>query len=279
MATLGAFVVALSACTAVAADRLPGSSPDTRVEVLDPAASPTDDSADRRTSAAPRPDPASDGIAGRTVPPATTPARDTGTIVAHATAPTVMARTSPSVDAEPVAEFANPTERGGPLVFQAVGTPRAGWIEVLLPVRPNGTVGWVELDDVELTRNPYRIEVDLASYEIVVERDGEVQLSAPVAIGQGDTPTPIGDFYLIELLQPPDPDGPYGTYAYGLSGYSDVLDNFNGGDGVIGIHGTNDPDLLGGPASHGCIRVHNDTIEAMAEFLPLGTPVTIIGVP
>ena len=74
---------------------------------------------------------------------------------------------------------------------------------------------------------------------------------------------------------PPDGNGPYGTHAYGLSGFSETLDSFNGGDGVIGIHGTNDPGSLGTDVSHGCIRVANDVIDEMATFLPLGTPVEI----
>ncbi len=269
-------LLGVSACTAVAADGLPdGSDSGSEVETVD------------TTTPAPVTDPppepieplpvATTAIPATTIAPITAPPdSETGTIVAHATSPIVTARQWPSDNADVTAGFANPTDRGGPLVFQAVGEPVDGWLEVLLPIRPNGTTGWVDLDDVTLSRNPYRIEVDLATYELTVRRDGEIEILAPVAIGQGGTPTPIGDFYLIELLQPTEPNGPYGPYAYGLSGYSDVLDNFNGGQGVIGIHGTNRPDLLGGPASHGCIRIHNDTIELMATMLPLGTPVSIL---
>jgi lipoprotein-anchoring transpeptidase ErfK/SrfK len=277
-------VLLVSSCTAVAAaDRLPADPPppiDGASPAADPGPTPPGLLADRDDPTAnplsplpPDPD---------LVPPF--PASDAGpedghdrgtTIVAHATTPTIAAHATPEADGAVLQEFANPTERGGPLVFQAVGQPRDGWLEVLLPVRPNGTTGWIRVDDVELTRNPYRIEIDLDRYHIDVWRGDELRISAPVAVGKGGTPTPIGDFYLVELLQPPEPDGPYGAYAYGLSGYSDVLDNFNGGDGVIGIHGTNQPSLLGGPASHGCIRLHDDVITEMAGFLPLGTPVTI----
>lgn len=276
-----ATLVGVSACTAVAAEGLPGGDTSgTGTETGSEAA------IDTPTPVAPA-GPAFLPVATTEVPITTTseptsPGSDgapagRGTIVAHASSPTVVARQWPSANATPVDDFANPTDRGGPLVFRGIGEPVDGWLEVLLPVRPNGTTGWIDLDDVRLSRNPYEIEVDLASFELTVRRDGEVAISAPVAIGQGGTPTPVGDFYLIELLQPPQANGPYGSYAYGLSGYSDVLDNFNGGQGVIGIHGTNQPELLGGPASHGCIRIHNDTIELMAEFLPLGTPVSILG--
>ena len=85
-------------------------------------------------------------------------------------------------------------------------------------------------------------------------------------------------YYLKELLEPPDPNGAYGPYAYGLSGFSNnpELANFNGGDGIIGIHGTNQPDKIGSDVSHGCIRVSNEVITEMAASLPLGTPVEIV---
>lgn len=284
---VGLIVFAVSACAAVAAEGLPSGGDDrTQTVVAAPIAPASTTTLPQGVSA----DSLVLPVATTAVPTSSTVAPETtviepvepisgpSTIVAHATVATVVARQAPSETADPVADFANPTDRGGPLVFQALGEPVDGWLEVLLPVRPNGTTGWIPLDEVSLTRNPYRIEVDLENYELTITRNGEVELSAPVAIGQGGTPTPIGDFYLIELLQPIQRNGPYGSYAYGLSGYSDVLDNFNGGDGVIGIHGTNQPNLLGGPASHGCIRVHNDTIELMANFLPLGTPVSIMGV-
>lgn len=279
---IGVAVLFVSSCTAVAADRLPADPPSTvgADEADEAAAAPTPAPPGRLADRAdPTANPLSPLPPDRDlVPPFPIDedgSADGATIVAHAVSPTVVAHESPDGSAGIVDAFANPTERGGPLVFQAIGAPRDGWLEVLLPVRPNGTTGWIRLDDVELTRNPYRIEIDLDGYHINVWREDQLRISAPVAIGKGGTPTPIGDFYLVELLQPPEPNGPYGTYAYGLSGYSDVLDNFNGGDGAIGIHGTNEPALLGGPASHGCIRLHNDVITEMAGFLPLGTPVSI----
>ncbi|MEM7275348.1 MAG: L,D-transpeptidase [Actinomycetota bacterium] len=200
-----------------------------------------------------------------------------GTIVARVTGDGITARTFPEDDAPPVASFTNPTEFGGPQVFQVVepDRDRDGWLEVLLPVRPNGTTGWIRTSEVEQTVNPYRIEVDASAYELRILRFDEETLSTTVAIGNGATPTPLGRFYLVELLRPSDPGGLYGPYAYGLSGYSDTLDSYNGGQGVIGIHGTDQPELLGQDVSHGCIRVANPTIEEMVGFLPLGTPVHI----
>ena len=147
-----------------------------------------------------------------------------------------------------------------------------------LPVRPNGSSGWVDADDVTIAGVPYRIEVGITEHRIRVFGDEEVILDEPVGVGRTDRPTPGGIYYLKELLQPPNPDGAYGIYAYGLSGFSNVLQSFNGGSGVIGIHGTNEPEKVGTDVSHGCIRLHNEAIERMVEDigLPLGTPVEIL---
>jgi len=153
----------------------------------------------------------------------------------------------------------------------------AAWTQVQLPVRPNGSTGWVRSSAVSLSGHDFAIDITLAGHEIVVtEADREV-LRSEVGVGRADRPTPGGDYFTTELLRPPDPDGLYGPYAYGLSGYSDVLMDFRGGEGVIGIHGTNEPDLVGTDVSSGCIRLPNDQITRMAEQigLPLGTPVTI----
>lgn len=197
-----------------------------------------------------------------------------GTLVAHVLTPSITAYEEPDLDSAVIEVFENPTDRGGPVVFQ--GVDQTGqWLQVLLPIRPNGSTGWIQAEHVSLSINPYRVEIDADEYRLSIFRYGEEQLSTTVAIGTGDTPTPIGQFYLIELLKPSNPDGAYGPYAYGLSGYSDTLESFNGGDGVIGIHGTNQPEYLGQDVSHGCIRVANDVIIEMTKFLPLGTPVIV----
>jgi lipoprotein-anchoring transpeptidase ErfK/SrfK len=165
-----------------------------------------------------------------------------------------------------------------PLVFFVKARePDSDRIEVYLPVRPNGSSGWVDASDVTVTNMPYRIEVGISEHRLRVLREDEVIFDEPVGVGRDDRPTPGGIYYLKELLEPPDPDGAYGVYAYGLSGFSNVLESFNGGPGVIGIHGTNEPDELGTDVSSGCIRLHNDAITRMVEEigLPLGTPVEI----
>lgn len=196
------------------------------------------------------------------------------TVVATAAVSRVVAHRDPDPASPDVGRFANPIPSGAPLVFE-VRSQRGGWLEVALPVRPNGTTAWIAAGTVTLSRNRFRIEVDVSDHHLVVWDSDQMVVDTPVGIGTGTTPTPIGSFYLIELLAPADPQGLYGPYAFGLSGYSETLASFNGGEGVIGIHGTNDPLSIGRDSSHGCIRVPNETIAHMASILPLGTPVVI----
>lgn len=152
------------------------------------------------------------------------------------------------------------------------------WLQVALPIRPNGSTGWLKAADVSLSTTDYSIEVRLTDHLLRLHDAGEVVMEVPVGVGRAEVPTPGGVYFIKELLQPPTPGGVYGAYAYGLSGYSPVLESFAGGDGVIGIHGTNEPELVGTDVSHGCIRMLDADITRMVtEFgLPLGTPVQII---
>jgi lipoprotein-anchoring transpeptidase ErfK/SrfK len=200
-------------------------------------------------------------------------AAPSGALVASAVPAQVQVYASASED-EPTTVLDNPNENGAPLVF-LVEEEQGEWLKVLLPIRPNGSTGFIKAADVTLAENPYSIDVKLAEHRLVVTKGDEVIADEPIGVGTASTPTPGGKYYLKELLQPPDPNGAYGPYAYGLSGFSNELEEFNGGDGVIGIHGTNEPELIGTDVSHGCIRMSNEAITALAAELPLGTPVHI----
>jgi len=164
-----------------------------------------------------------------------------------------------------------------PLVFLVTDTPddACDWVQVMLPVRPNGSTGFVRRSEVTLTPNPYRIEVRLEEYRLLVFQDDQPIMDTKIGRATDVTPTPPGQYYITELVKPPNPDGAYGPYAYGLSGFSEVLETFNGGPGQLAIHGTNQPQLIGQKVSHGCIRIHNDEITRLAGILPLGVPVTV----
>lgn len=164
-----------------------------------------------------------------------------------------------------------------PMTF-LVDEEQGEWLRVHLPVRPNGSTGWLRAADVALSATDLRVEVRLSQFRLVVHQGDEVIFEAPIGIGREDVPTPGGTYYIKELLQPPVPGGTYGAYAYGLSGFSPVLEEFAGGEGVIGVHGTNEPESIGTEASYGCIRLHDDDVTRLVEEvgLPLGTPVEIL---
>ena len=161
----------------------------------------------------------------------------------------------------------------GPVALMAVGAA-GDFVRVAIPLRPNGTLGWVRKSDVTLLRSTFRVQIDLSTNIMTVFDRDQVLIRASVATGTGGTPTPSGLFFMKELV-PQAPGGALGPYALGLSGFSNVLFSFGGGEGVIAIHGTNAPGKLGARVSHGCVRVDNGTITKMARLLPLGTPIEI----
>ena len=183
-------------------------------------------------------------------------------------------------DSRPLRTFSNPWFVNGdrsaavPMLF-LVTAQRGEWVEVLLPTRPNGSKAWVRAADVNLRKDAYRVRVQLAARHIEVRRGTTVLYAGTVAVGSETTPTPAGTYYIRVLIRSPSRNSPYGPFAYGLSGYSDVLERFDGGDAELGLHGNNDASVLGKNVTHGCIRMDNDAIARLAPEVPLGTPVEI----
>jgi lipoprotein-anchoring transpeptidase ErfK/SrfK len=174
----------------------------------------------------------------------------------------------------PVTEYAIPRAL---LVVDQASAGAATWLQVLLPMRPNGSTGWIEAADVTLSTTTYEIRVELGAHRLTLFDNGRVVLEAPTVNGKDATPTPLGRFYITDPVDLRDqPTGAYGAYALGLSGYSEVLMEFNGGPGQLAVHGTNNTALLGQDASNGCIRVDNETIVQIAGMVPVGTPVEIV---
>lgn len=206
---------------------------------------------------------------------ARSPSATTASIVAQARGSVLDVYRSPRAR-RPFLQLASPNAYGAPVVLLVVSR-RPGWEKVRLPVRPNGTTGWIRDRSVTLARDPYRVEVSLGAHRIVVWDGSRVVMRRPVAVGRPVSPTPSGTYFIVGLLQQPNPHGPYGPYAFGLSAFSNVLFSFGGGPGQIGLHGTDDPASLGTGVSHGCIRISNAGIRRLASLLPLGTPVRIVG--
>ncbi|MFZ0090088.1 MAG: L,D-transpeptidase family protein [Solirubrobacteraceae bacterium] len=154
------------------------------------------------------------------------------------------------------------------------------WLRVLLPIRPDGSTGWIPRDNVVLLLTRYWITVDKRARTVTIDRNGRRVHRFAAVIGKPATPTPDGLAAIYERDLQPDPQGFLGPWALPLTIFSNVLFDFGGGPGRVAIHGRggaslNDP--LGSAQSHGCIRIDNNSIDWMAANIPQGTPVTITG--
>ncbi len=196
------------------------------------------------------------------------------TIVASAKAAITPVYDS-ATSVKPFVSFNNRTNFSGRHVFVVLGQ-QGDSFKVLLPMRPNGITGFVKAKDVNLYQHDYAAVVSLSAKTLTLYKGGKEVLQDVVAVGSAKYPTPTGSFFMRELARPRNPAGSYGPWAFGLSGYSNVLQKFGRGDGQIGIHGTNLPKQLGQNVSHGCIRMSNATITKLAKLLPQGVPVEIV---
>jgi lipoprotein-anchoring transpeptidase ErfK/SrfK len=194
-------------------------------------------------------------------------------VVADAIVPTVGLYNAPG-DPEPADALDNPTWEGLPGVY-LVQQEYGDWLEVQIPMRPNESTAWIKKADVSIRQTQYRIQISLSQRRLIAYDGASAILDTTVAVGTGSTPTPTGNYFVDGTVQVPDPDGPYGAYQMSVAAFSDVHYSFGGGIGQIAIHGTNNPALLGTPASNGCVRMTNDDITLLAHSAPPGTPVQI----
>lgn len=160
-------------------------------------------------------------------------------------------------------------------VLGVVGEPGEEWVEVMLPIRPNGSTGWVRVDDVSFYVADGKIVVELTERRLTYLIDDVVVLDSVVGIGSRYNETPTGEYFVTDRVALMDPASPWGPHALGLSARSDTITEYNGGDGIIGIHGTNNPSSIGSNISLGCVRMPNELITELYELVPLGTRVEI----
>jgi L,D-transpeptidase-like protein len=189
----------------------------------------------------------------------------------------VEAVADPSAGAAPVVELEARTPEETANIVLVVGERRALtglWVHVRLPVLPNGRTGWVPrsaLGGYEFVHT--HLVVDRERRDATLFDDGRPIFSAPVGVGKPSSPTPSGEFYVRDRVSGfGDPF--YGPIAFGTSARSAVLTDWPDG-GFVGIHGTNEPQLIPGAISHGCIRLRNADILRLARLMPVGTPLTI----
>ena len=144
---------------------------------------------------------------------------------------------------------------------------KAKWIVAVLLM--------VTADALAQKQQPARqVLVSIPDRKLAVLEDGRVLKVFPVAVGADDSPSPDGEFQIINRLSnptyyhpgkviPAGPANPLGSRWIGLSlkGY--------------GIHGTNAPRSIGKAASHGCIRMAKRDLEHFFDMVRVGDTVVI----
>ncbi len=125
-----------------------------------------------------------------------------------------------------------------------------------------------------------RLEIHLDRRQLEVYQGNTRLYQFPVAIGQDDWETPVGEFTVLDLrvdpvwqhpitqeAVPPGPDNPLGSRWIGFTRTEDGF--------WVGIHGTPAENLLGEAVSHGCVRMANRDIERIFAYLHVGTPIVV----
>jgi L,D-transpeptidase catalytic domain len=189
-----------------------------------------------------------------------------------------LVHASPSRRSAVVSRLRFLTEDGQAELYIALASARLAsgqtWIQIEVPARPNGQTGWVPRSALEAFHavDGYLL-VDRTTLAATLFRDGHAIFSAPIGVGKASTITPPGRFYVMEkLITLNDPE--YGPYALGTSAFAPTLREWPGG-GVVGIHGTDEPELIPGRPSHGCVRMRNADITELWSLISVGTPIEI----
>lgn len=170
------------------------------------------------------------------------------------------------------------TEDGFPEVYlllrEYTDAQERQWVQIRVPKRPNGKTGWVPRDALgPYNVNRFQLTVSRKTLRATLYKRGRPVWRARVGVGAPGTRTPAGRFWVREKFRFKDTPV-YGTHAIGTSAYAPTLSDWPNG-GVVGIHGTDQPELIPGRPSHGCIRVRNADIARLWRLIPLGTPVRI----
>jgi hypothetical protein len=216
--------------------------------------------------------PADDGLA--IAPPLARPWAD-DFLVADATGAGVPLFSEPGVPVPSGRVMENPTWEGLTLTF-LVRDRTADWLRVQLMSRPNSALAWIRRADVTLRRVQHHIVIERGARRLTVYRGEEQVFQSSVATGKDSSPTPLGTFFVDGVVRLSPPHRSYGTGQLSFTGFSEVYESFGGGVGQVAMHGTQNPALIGTPASNGCVRMRNEDIDHVTTLAPTGTPVEVV---
>ncbi len=155
-------------------------------------------------------------------------------------------------------------------------TPQAGW-----PQTPVAATSQSQPPGPAAIDHPIRLELRLSLRKLVIVKDDTWIRVYPVAIGRPGWETPKGEFKVLQMTRNPtwihpltgevvsggDPENPLGKYWIGF---------WTNGTNWVGFHGTPNPESVGRPASHGCVRMYNQDIEELFQRVTIGTPVRVV---
>ena len=188
-------------------------------------------------------------------------------------------RSKPAASSRRVGKLRWNTEDGVPEVYIVLQSQLDDndepWLQIRIPARPNGQKGWVREEQLSnLKTIQTHLTIDRGALKATLKKNGKTIWTSRVGVGKAGTETPAGRFWIRERLSNLGGSPVYGPWAFGTSAYSEKLTDWPGG-GVVGIHGTNQPELIPGRPSHGCVRVPNAKINRLAKLMPIGTPLLI----
>jgi hypothetical protein len=188
----------------------------------------------------------------------------------------IAVRAAPSRSARAIGVLRQFRPDNRPTIVFAVGSLRNGsgvsWYRIDVPARTNALKGWIDAATVKLHPVRTRLVVDRGARTLKLYKQARLRFQTRVAVGRPATPTPTGTFYVQAGFRATEPW--LGAYALETSAYS-KLSEWPGG-GIIGIHGTPQPELLGRAVSHGCVRVSNAAALTLERLVPMGAAISIV---
>jgi hypothetical protein len=186
-------------------------------------------------------------------------------------------RAEPRAGSRSIARLRYLTEHKQPETYPAlrshVDEQAETWIEVRLPMRPNGRKGWVKrraLGPLRVVRTYLR--VNRKTFRATLYRSGRNIFSARVGVGMPGYPTPAGRFWGREKVRLPR-GHPLGPLNIGIGAYARRPWH---GSRLVGLCGTNRPETVPGRVTPGSIRLRNGDLLRLSRLMPLGTPVRVL---
>jgi lipoprotein-anchoring transpeptidase ErfK/SrfK len=173
---------------------------------------------------------------------------------------------------EPIAKVSS--EQLGSETWLPVLSEQAGWALVALPVRPNGSTGWLYLDSpaVTIKQTAYRIEVDRTVYTLALFKENIEIGRWKVGVGKPHSVTPAGRTFVLASIRDTYPT--FSPIVLPLGTHSETYTTYGGGPGTAAIHTWPTRDVYGKASSDGCVRIPPEALPLLTT-VPLGTTVLI----